>query len=233
MFSPWIKSPKVTYFLGVSCSWPHPWQPYQLPRQDLAVSTTWSPWGAAGKTQKFARLLWQHLMTAPQNISPSEVHMGCHLHLLNLCQKGSSCLPEARDTKEGEVGGLQHHPKEDPGGGMEKAMLWGHSWRFTLWRRRSMLEEAPLCTPTGKTHPGAEMPLKGVCESRAELRKWEKKPSKSSKKITVFWSWPVQHLIKGTEHNMKWRQREWRLWRRQERHQKKRSTEEGQEKYFP
>lgn len=110
--------------------------------------------------------------------------------LVSLLQKGQQ-LPEARDTKEGEVGGLQCHPKEDPGGGMEKAMLWGHSWRVTLWRRWSMLEQAFLCTPASKTHPGAEMPLKGVCKSRAQLRKWVKKPQRAAKNPTIFWSWPV------------------------------------------
>lgn len=163
-----------------------------------------------------------------QKHQPSEVHMGCHMHLVNLCQKGQQ-LPEARDTKEGEVGGLQHHPKEDPGGGMEKAMLWGHSWRFTR-------KEVPRCTPSGKTHPGAEMPLKGVCKSRAELRKWEKKTSKSSKKNHYFLilTCDTWNLIKGTEHNMKWRQREWRLWRRQERCQNWNWVQErGRKSIFP
>lgn len=75
MFSPGIKSPKRTYFLLASCSRPHTWQPCRLPRQALTVSTTWSPRGAAGKIPKFAKLAWQQLPTAPQNINPSEVHM--------------------------------------------------------------------------------------------------------------------------------------------------------------
>lgn len=88
---------------------------------------------------------------------------------MNLFEEGQQ-LPEARDTKEGEVGSLQCHPK-DPGGGMEKGKLRGHSWRFTLTRRCFMWEEAPLGSPSRKAHAGVQMPLKS--NSRAELRKWE------------------------------------------------------------
>lgn len=125
MFSSGIKSPKRTYFLGVSYSWPHTWQPRWLPRQALTVSTTWNPWGAAGKTQKFTKLAWQQLPIAPQNINPSLMHTA---PLVKQFQEGQQ-LPEARGTKEGEVGGLQCHPEEDQGGDMGKAILSGHSWR--------------------------------------------------------------------------------------------------------
>lgn len=135
---PGIKSPKRTYFLGISCSWPH--TAATPASQTGSVSTTCSPWGAAETPQQFVKLVWQQLSTAPQNINPSEVHTA---RLVNLFQKRQQ-LPEARDTKEGEVGSLQGRPKEDPGGGREKGMPWGHRGRFTLGRRCSMLEEAPL-----------------------------------------------------------------------------------------
>lgn len=140
---------------------------------------------------------------------------------------GTSCEPISERAAAARGKRLWGHPKEDPGGGMEKGMLWGHSWRFTLGRsaprcRRHLW----VCTPSGKAHAGAEMPLKGlwpVRKPRAELRKWVKKTSKRSKKkyhCFLILTCVTQHPIKGTEHNMKWRQREWRPWRRQERCQK-------------
>lgn len=104
-------------------------------------------------------------------------------------------------------------------------------WRRHLW----------VCTPSGKAHAGVKIPLKDVwpmCMSTAELRKWVLKKLQKvvAKKKKIFFflimTCVTQNLIQGTEYNRKWRQREWRPWRRQERYQKW-STAKGQEKYLP
>lgn len=91
---------------------------------------------------------------------------------------------------------------------MEKGKLWGHSWRFTLTRRCFMGEEASLGSSSHQAHAGVEMTLKSNSRAAKKMRiknLKELKKTKTNKKNHYFLilTCVTQHLIKGTEHNMK------------------------------